>query len=83
MCVHIGVAHEFEIGERLRQIMEDRIARLESDAMRDEAMLGQLENGDHIRRHKRLITVQREGAARMRSFLDRSGTRMPPSMIVE
>jgi hypothetical protein len=64
-------------------MIECRITRLESDAARDEATLWKLENSDHIRRHLRLIVVQREEAMRMRRFLDQSGDRIPPSMIAE
>ena len=74
-------AHEFEIGARFRRLMEKRLARLEADATSDEAMLWQLENSDHIRRHLRLIAVQREEADRIRRFLEQSGTRDPRSMI--
>jgi hypothetical protein len=68
-------AHEFEIGARFCCMMEDRIALLEWDAARDEAALWTLENADHIRRHLRLIAVQREEAMRIRRFLEYSGTR--------
>ena len=71
-------AHEtYEISPRFRQSIEERIARLERDANADELMLESLENGDHIRRHIRLIVVQRTEALRMRQFLDRAKTRMP------
>jgi len=68
-------AHEFEIGARFRSMMEDRIARLEWDAARDDATLSLLENPDHIRRHLKLIAAQREEAMRIRRFLEHSGTR--------
>lgn len=71
------IRDEFEISLKFRRMILDRIARLESDAASDEAMIWRLENSDHIRRQTRLVLVQREEAARMRSFLDRSKTRSP------
>jgi hypothetical protein len=71
----------YEISPRFRQSMEQRIARLESDASADEAALDSIENEDHIRRHRRLITVQRTEALRMRLFLDRARPRLPRPLI--
>lgn len=71
----------FEISPRFRHSVEDRIARLERDADTDEAQLVFLENPDHIRRHTRLVAVQRAEALRMRLFLDRSKTRLPRPLI--
>lgn len=68
----------FEISARFRLLIEERIERLERDADSDEAQLAFLRHGDHIRRHMRLIAVQRAEARRMRSFIDHSGTRVPP-----
>jgi len=65
----------YEISPRFRQTVEERIARLERDATRDEIVLGTLEEPDHIRRHRRLVAVQRNEALRMRLFLDRARTR--------
>ena len=67
----------FEISPRFRQIIEERIARLERDAERDEAQAERLEDGDHIRRQMRLVAVERAEALRMRLFLDRAQTRAP------
>ena len=72
----------FEIGPRFRQTMEERIARLERDAAWDEQMLATLTDGDHLRRHRRLVAVQRAEALRMRLFLDRSRVR-PPRPLIE
>lgn len=74
-------AHEFEISIRFRHAIEARIARLESDANHDEAMLVNLVSNDHMRRQMRLVAVQRDEAARMRRFLDQSKTRAPRPMI--
>jgi hypothetical protein len=71
----------FEISSRFRKLIEERIARLEDDATRDEALLPFLENSDHIRRHRRLIEAQRAEAMRMRRFLDNSRTRFPHPLI--
>jgi hypothetical protein len=71
----------FEITPRFRQIIEDRIAQLERDADEDEAQISRLENGDHIRRQMRLVTVERAEALRMRLFLDRAKTRLPRPLI--
>lgn len=70
-----------EISSRFRRLIEERIERLEKDADSDEANLAALRNGDHIRRHMRLIAVQRSEAQRMRQFIDSSGTRVPPPRI--
>jgi hypothetical protein len=70
-----------EIGARFRRLIEDRIKRLEEDANSDEAALAHLHHADHIRRHMRLIAVQRAEARRMRSFIENSGTRVPPPVI--
>jgi hypothetical protein len=72
----------FEISGRFRRSVEDRIARLESDAERDEAQVARLENSDHIRRQMRLVAMERAEALRMRLFLDRSKTR-PQRPLIE
>ncbi len=82
MAVGDGAAETregLEISARFRQLIEERIERLEKDANIDEAQLAVLWNADHIRRHMRLIALQRAEARRMRSFFDNSGTRVPPS----
>ena len=65
----------FEISPRFRRTLEERLARLESDAEWDEAQIEHLRNGDHIRRQRRLVAAERAEALRMRIFLDRSRTR--------
>ena len=70
-----------EISTRFRQLIEERIERLERDADGDEAQLALLRHADHIRRHMRLVALQRAEAKRMRSFIDSSGTRVPPPAI--
>jgi hypothetical protein len=71
----------FEISSRFRLTVEQRIARLESDADQDEAQIPRLENRDHIRRQMRLVAVERAEALRLRLFLDRSRTRLPRPLI--
>ena len=71
----------FEISPRFRLTIEDRIARLEEDADSDEEILAHLENGDHIRRQRRLVALQRAEALRMRLFLDQAKTRLPRPLI--
>lgn len=71
----------FEISSRFRRSIEERIARLESDAERDEAQVARLENSDHIRRQMRLVAMERAEALRMRLFLDRSKTRTQRPLI--
>jgi hypothetical protein len=61
--------------------MEKRIARLERDAAWDEQMLATLTDEDHLRRHRRLVAVQRAEALRMRLFLDQSRNRLPRPLI--
>jgi len=67
----------FEISPRFRTMMEERIARLEQDASRDEAQVEFLEDLDHIGRQMRLVAAQRAEALRIRLFLDRARTRLP------
>jgi ribosome-associated translation inhibitor RaiA len=77
-----SVANEgFEISPRFRQTVEERIARLERDAVQDEAQVAHLDNLDHIRRQMRLVAIQRSEALRMRLFLDRSKMRLPRPLI--
>jgi hypothetical protein len=40
-----------------------------------------LMDGDHIRRHMRLVAIERAEALRMRLFLDRARTRLPRPLI--
>jgi uncharacterized coiled-coil protein SlyX len=77
MCVDEAASrgHEFEIGIRFRRMMEERIARLETNAASDEATVEQLENRDHIRRQLRLVAAQRDEAERVRRFLNQCGVR--------
>jgi hypothetical protein len=62
-------------------MVEVRIARLEKDAVADEAKVGTLKDGDHIKRHMRLVAIQRAEALRMRLFLDRARTRLPRPLV--
>jgi ribosome-associated translation inhibitor RaiA len=72
----------FEISPRFRQSVEERIARLERDADYDEAQLVFLTDKDHIRRHQRLVMMQRAEALRMQIFLDRAKPNVARAMIV-
>jgi hypothetical protein len=65
----------YEISPRFRSMIEERIARLEQDAARDEADVARLDDVDHICRQLRLVAVERAEALRMRLFLDRARTR--------
>lgn len=76
-----AASDSFEISPRFRQSVEQRIARLERDAVSDEAFAATLTDGDHIRRHMRLVAVQRAEALRMRLFLDKATTRLPRPLI--
>ena len=77
-----GAGNEvFEISPRFRQSIEARIARLEQDAQEDEARVTLLTDGDHIRRHMRLVALERAEAQRMRSFLERCRPRVERTMI--
>jgi hypothetical protein len=75
MMTNCAATEVFEISPRFRRSIEERIVRLEKDAAFDEAQVALLENGDHIRRHMRLVAVQRGDALRMRLFLDRARPR--------
>ena len=66
-----------EISPRFRQSLEDRIARLERDAVHDENQIDLLSHPDHICRQRRLIAAERAEALRIRLFLDRSRPRRP------
>lgn len=81
MLTNCAINESYEISPRFRRTVEDRIARLERDAQSDEAMVAQLENGDHICRQMRLVALQRAEALRMRLFLDRASTRLPRPLI--
>ena len=71
----------FEVSPRFREMLEQRIARLEEDATADEALIRLLESSDHIRRQRRLVNAQRAEAARMRRFLDKASPRVPNPLI--
>ncbi len=73
--------HVYEISPRFRCSLEERIARLERDAVADEQAITLLKDADHIRRHRRLVAIQQREAARMRTFLDRSIDRLPRPLI--
>jgi ribosome-associated translation inhibitor RaiA len=81
MKIPCDVNQDFEISPRFRRSVEERIARLERDAEFDETQVGALTDGDHIRRHMRLVAMQRAEALRMRLFLDRARTRLPRPLI--
>jgi hypothetical protein len=81
MITNCAANDGFEISPRFRRTIEERIARLERDAEHDEAQVGSLVDGDHIRRHMRLVAIERAEALRMRLFLDRARTRFPRSLI--
>ena len=81
MLTNCAVSDGFEISPRFRQTIEERVARLEKDAEFDEMQVANLNDGDHIRRHMRLVAIQRAEALRMRLFLDRAKTRLPRPLI--
>jgi hypothetical protein len=81
MMTSCAVQDGFEISPRFRRTIEERIGRLERDAQRDEAQVKMLVDGDHIRRHLRLVAMQRFEALRMRLFLDRARVRLPRPLI--
>lgn len=73
----------FEVSPRFREMIEQRIARLEEDAATDEAVIPHLENRDHIRRQRRLVNAQRAEAARMRRFLNKAKPRSPNPLLAQ
>jgi ribosome-associated translation inhibitor RaiA len=75
MNINCSMQDHYEISPRFRHTIEERIARLEQDADKDEAQIASLNNPDHIRRQMRLVAVERAEALRMRLFLNRSRTR--------
>ncbi len=81
MSVSLPQCDSMEISPRFRKTVEERIARLERDAATDELNLVHLFHEDHLRRHRKLIAIQRAEALRMRLFLDRSRTRLPRPLV--
>ncbi len=81
MNTNTPVANVYEISPRFRRMIEERIERLERDAVTDELNSMSIDNEDHMRRHLRLVAVQRAEALRMRLFLDKAGTRSMGSMV--
>jgi uncharacterized coiled-coil protein SlyX len=81
MMTNCAANEGFEISPKFRRTIEERIARLEKDAAFDEAQISLLKDGDHIRRHMRLVALQRGEALRMRLFLDRARPRPSRPMI--
>jgi ribosome-associated translation inhibitor RaiA len=81
MFTNCAASEDFEISPRFRRTIEERIARLDRDAEFDESQVALLVDGDHIRRHMRLVAIQRAEALRMRLFLDRAKTRLPRPLI--
>ena len=81
MMTNCATSEVFEISPRFRHTIEERIVRLEKDAEFDEEQVTLLMDGDHIRRHMRLVALQRCEALRMRLFLDRAKTRLPRPLI--
>jgi ribosome-associated translation inhibitor RaiA len=81
MTINCATSEGYEISPRFRRSVEERITRLEKDAEFDEAQVSLLVDGDHIRRHMRLVALQRGEALRMRLFLDRAKTRLPRPLI--
>lgn len=81
MLTDCSLTEGFEISPRFRRMVETRIARLENDAVADEAQVALLKDGDHIKRHMRLVALQRAEALRMRLFLNRSKTRLPRPLV--
>lgn len=76
MTIDCAAHDSYEISPRFRNMIEERIVRLEQDAARDEAEVKNLDDIDHIRRQLRLAAVERAEALRMRLFLDRARTRV-------
>ena len=60
MTTDCAACESVEIGPRFREMIEERIARLDADAARDEARIEYLRDPDHIRRQSRLVAVERE-----------------------
>ena len=81
MIVNCAARDSFEISPRFHSMLEERIARLERDALRDEAQIEFLNDIDHIRRQMRLVAVERAEALRMRLFLDRAKVRDPQAQL--
>lgn len=81
MISNCATSECFEISPRFRSFVEERIQQLERNAKFDEAQVVNLVDGDHIKRHMRMVAIQRAEALRMRLFLDSARTRLPRPMI--
>jgi ribosome-associated translation inhibitor RaiA len=81
MIANVAANEGFEISPRFRNMVEERIARLERDAEQDEAQVAQLVDRDHVRRQMKLVAMQRSEALRMRLFLYHSKTRATRPMV--
>ena len=81
MKANCVVSDGYEISPRFRRSVEERILRLERDAVADEEQATLLADPDHFRRQMRLVAVQRAEALRMRLFLDRARPRLARPMI--
>ena len=77
MLTNYSAAESYEISPRFRALIEERIEKLERDAVADEAQVARLDDIDHIRRQLRLVAMERAEALRMRLFLDRAQPRLP------
>lgn len=76
MTVQCSIQGAYEISPRFRSMLDGRIARLDQNALEDEAQVERLADFDHIRRQLRLVAAERAEALRMRLFLDHSTTRI-------
>jgi len=81
MLTDCSLAEGIEISPRFRRMVETRIERLEKDAVADEAQAALLKDGDHIKRHMRLVAMQRAEVLRMRLFLNRARMRLPRPLV--
>lgn len=65
----------YEISQRFRLILMERVRELELAAEQDERLAETLPHPDHARRHLKLVAMQRKDAARILNFLTQSRLR--------
>jgi hypothetical protein len=75
MGLEISSREPYEISQRFRLILMQRVRELEAAADEDERKAESLSNPDHARRHRKLVAAQRNDAARLINFLVNSRLR--------
>lgn len=75
MIQQSAASEPFRVSERFRITLESAILELEAGAARDERTLALLDDPDHRRRQRLLVSSQLERAYRLRELLARTAPR--------